>query len=140
MRKPPIHAPKIAGAPAMSASAGEAPEAERLALGDRRGDPEPLGDVVDHEADDEERPERQLAERERGSDREALAEVVEADPDRDEGREGEPAERAALRGARAAEPPREEGQGEVARGDAEQRRARCRPGRRAAPPAARAPR
>jgi hypothetical protein len=35
---------------------------------------------VDHEADDQERPERELAERKRGSDREALAEVVEANP------------------------------------------------------------
>ena len=71
-------------------------EARRsAALGDRRGDPEPLGDVVDHEADDQERPQRELAERERRADREPLAEVVQADSDRDERREREPAEHAA---------------------------------------------
>ena len=49
---------------------------------------------MDHEADDQERPERELAERERRADREALAEVVQPDSDRDERRErGEPVRR-----------------------------------------------
>ena len=57
----------------------------------RCGDPEPLGDVVHHEADHEESTELQLARRERGSDGEALAEIVDADPDRDEERQREAA-------------------------------------------------
>ena len=106
MTKPPIQAPGIAGAPAIERQHGEPAEPTTLAaLGDRRRDPEPLGDVVDHEADDEERPERELAERERRADREPLAEVVQADADRDERREREPAERAAP--PRRASEPRE---------------------------------
>ena len=53
-------------------------------LGHRGGDAEPLGHVVDHEADDQEGAQRELPERERGADREALAEVVQADADGDE--------------------------------------------------------
>src|SRR5262245_36986945 len=68
------------------------------------GDPEPLGDVVHHEPDHEERAELELAGGERRPDREPLAEVVDPDPDRDEQGERE------ARGARltAREPCREE--------------------------------
>ena len=88
----------------------------RSLLGRRRRDPETLGDVVDHEADDQERAERQLTEGEGGADREPLAEVVDADPDRDERRERDPAESAAA----AREPRREERHRQVAERDAEQ--------------------
>ena len=71
---------------------GESSERDLPSLGDRRRDPEALGHVVDHEADDEERPERKLAERERRADREPLAEVVQADADGDERRERDPAD------------------------------------------------
>ena len=82
--------PPVRGSPARPRSERAAPLVRR-----RRGDPEPLGDVVDHEADDQERAERQLPEREGRADRQPLAEVVQADPDRDERRERHPAERAA---------------------------------------------
>src|SRR5215208_4034498 len=91
----------------------------RAPLCERRGDPEPLGDVVDHEADDEEGPERELTERERRPDRQAFAEVVEADPDCDERRQREPADaRAAAR--TLAEPPRDRREEQEAERDAEQ--------------------
>ena len=87
---PPIHVPRIAGAPATSARRGEPEERHPLAARGCR-DPEPLGDVVHHEPDHEESAELELAGRERRPDREPLAEVVDADPDRDEQREREPA-------------------------------------------------
>ena len=63
---------------------------------------------MDHEADDQERPELQLAEREGRSDRETLAEVMDTDSDCDEQRQREPA--CACTPARKA--PREEGHAE----------------------------
>src|SRR5262249_58673823 len=44
-------------------------------------------DVVNHEADDEESPQRELPQRKRRSDCEALAKIVQTDADRDQGRE-----------------------------------------------------
>ena len=70
-------------------------------VGERRGDAEALGDVVDHEADDQERAERELAERERRADREPLAEVVQADADRRRASPARARERRPLRSAPA---------------------------------------
>ena len=117
----------------------EPSERHALALGDRRGDPEPLGDVVNHEADDEEAAERELAERERRADGEPLAEVVQPDADGDERGERDAAERPPSPLAARAEPLRDECQ---RRGSWPQRRAgraRCRRAARAASPAGRAP-
>ena len=61
----------------------------------RRGNPNPLGDVVKGEAEDEERAEPGGAGREGGADREALAEIVQTDPEGDVGRERQPGRRAA---------------------------------------------
>ena len=74
----PIHAPMIAGAPATSPSSGEAAH-DGARSGDRRDDREPLGGVVDREADHEEGAQRQRADGVGGPDREPLAEVVQAD-------------------------------------------------------------
>src|SRR5689334_2545785 len=63
------------------------------AFRDRRRDPEALGQVVDHEAHDQERPQRELAEGQRRADGQALAEVVDADPDRDQRCQAEPSQR-----------------------------------------------
>ena len=71
---------------------------------------------MDHEADDQEGAERQLAERERRADREPLAEVVQPDADGDEQRQGQ----APGLGATAAQAPREKGHAQVAHRDAEQ--------------------
>ena len=61
--------------------------AERGArLRERRDDRQPLGRVVQREADDEERAQRQRARRVGGADRHALAEVVQPDADRDQRR------------------------------------------------------
>ena len=49
----------------------------------RRGDADPLGDVVEGEADDQEDAERRLAEREGAADRQPLAQVVQPDAERD---------------------------------------------------------
>ncbi len=87
-------------------------------VGRRRGDPESLRDVVNHEADDQERAERELAEGERRPDREPLAEVVDADPDRHEQRERRTAHHPTA--ARGRETGRKEGHRQVAQGDAEQ--------------------
>jgi hypothetical protein len=80
----PIHAPRIAGAPAIRPSSRR--EATALAR-ERRDDRQPLGGVVQREADDEERPERERPDRVGRADREPLAEVVQADPDRDQQRQ-----------------------------------------------------
>ena len=85
-------------------------------LGQRGGDAEALGDVVDHEADDQERPELKLAERERRPDREALTEVVHSDPDRDEQGEDDPCRTLSATGEAA----REEGHSERAQRDSEE--------------------
>ena len=82
----PIHAPRIAGAPAMRPSSGE-PRSVGWPVGERRDDGQALGRVVDGEADDEERAERERADRVGRADRDALAEVVQADADGDEQRE-----------------------------------------------------
>ena len=99
----PIRAPTIAGAPAIrprpSRRASEGARARQ-----RGDDREALGRVVDREADDEERAERELADRVGGADREALAEVVEADPDRDHQRQ--PRRAGATRRRRARRAPR----------------------------------
>ena len=83
---------------------------------DRRRDAESFGDVVDHEADDEERSESELAERERAPDRQPFAEVVDADAERDEQCERHPSDVLASR----AQPRREERHAEVAERDPEQ--------------------
>ena len=76
------------GSPARPRPRRAAPAGRRDPLaGADGGDPETLRDVVDHEADDQERAELQRPEGERRSDREALAEVVDADPDGDEQRQ-----------------------------------------------------
>src|SRR5512132_2073925 len=94
----------------------------------RRRDPEPLGDVVHHEADHEERAELKLPRRKRAADRETLPEVVDADPDRDEERERE-ATRADLP---TCEPRGEEGHAERTRREPHQDEARAAEGRRQA--------
>ena len=103
----------------------EARERRARPFGDRSGDTEALRDVVDHEADDEEAPERKLAERERGADGEPLAEVVDADADRDERRQRDAAEHALAASRSSPQPLRDERQREVAPGDAEQHQARA---------------
>src|SRR5215211_7987012 len=97
---------------------GEPLPRHAAALGQRRRDPEPFSDVVDHEADDEERPERQLPEREGRADRETLAEVVETDPDRDQRGKREAAHPCAA--AALAHPGRDRGQEEKAECHTEQ--------------------
>ena len=54
--EPPIHAPVIAGARAISASTPRRASDDARSLGDGSCDAEPLGDVVDDDPDDEELP------------------------------------------------------------------------------------
>ena len=62
--------------------------AERRALpGDGRDDRQPLGRVVQSEADDEKRPQRRFTQRERGADSQPFTQIMEADPYRDEKRD-----------------------------------------------------
>ena len=63
----------------------------------RRHDREPLGRVVQREADDEQRAERRFAQGERGADGEPFTEIVEADADRNQDRQ-DPAAAAFVRG------------------------------------------
>ena len=60
----------------------EVPQRRPLAH-QRRGDADPLGHVVQREADDQEDAERGLAEREGGADGQPLAQVVQPDAERD---------------------------------------------------------
>ena len=78
----PISAPRIAGAPAIRPRLRQ-PRWRHALADQRRDDRDPLGGVVDREADDQEGAQGELADGVRGADREALAEVVEADSDRD---------------------------------------------------------
>ena len=71
-----------AGPPASSASAGEARQRRPL-LEDRRGDADALGDVVQREAEHEERAKPGRTGGERRADGEPLAEIVQADAERD---------------------------------------------------------
>ena len=84
--------------------AGEGPERRPL-LQDRRGDADAFGDVVQREAQHQERAEPRRARREGRADRQPFAEIVQADAERDEGRERKPGRRA-VRGGR---PPSAEG-------------------------------
>src|SRR5262249_28180863 len=99
----------------------QASDAHACPRGDRRRDPETFGQVVHHEADDQEGAERDLSERDRGPDREPLSEVVKSNPGRDHAGEREPLERyvpfsvAACREALS-----EQCQAEIADRDAEQ--------------------
>ena len=104
----------------MSASAARRANDVRDSLGDGGCDAEPLGDVVDHEADDEEAAERELAEGERRADGEPLAEVVDADADGDERGESDAAEHALAPACPPSQPLGYERQREVAARDAEQ--------------------
>ena len=104
----------------MSASAARRANDDARSLGDGRCDAEALGDVVDHEADDEEAAERELAEGERRADGEPLAEVVDADADGHERGERDAAEHALAPSRPPSQPLGDERQREVAAGDAEQ--------------------
>jgi hypothetical protein len=97
---------------------GQPSPGDAASLRQRRGDPEPLGDVVDHEPHDEERPQRELSERERGADREPLTQVVKSNPDRDERRQREPAHAGSA--AAGADAGRERAEEEEAEGNTEQ--------------------
>ena len=80
--KAPIQVPRIAGPPASRASPTKWRSARPVAH-QRRGDADPLGDVVQGKAEDQEDAERGLAEGEGGADGQPLAQVVQPDAERD---------------------------------------------------------
>ncbi len=82
----PIQAPRMAGAPAIRPRTASRPEAGGP-LRHGRHDREPLGGVVQREADHEERAQRQRSDRVRGPDRKPFPQVVKADRDRDQHRD-----------------------------------------------------
>ena len=90
----PIQAPSTAGAPASRPSppgASRVAPRPAVALRHRRDDREPLGGVVQREADDQRGAQRERADRVGRADRQPLAQVVQADAERHE--EGEPPRR-----------------------------------------------